>query len=720
MNRDPYIARQDRPLDRESGDALDRSPFVDSLVRALIHDDRDAAGTIIKRRATGFVVGLTGRWGLGKSSILYLLSLKLSSMSNVVVVTFNPWLFKGREELLRAYFSSLREAMGRSKIERAREMVGALDKYWAAIDWMGRAAVSVIDLHGGAGAANKARGWVMGISRAIIRKPSDISPEAERKALEAKLAELNAAVVILIDELDRVEDEEVRAVAQLIKAVGDIKGISYLVAYDPVRVADALGRGYDKDERRRSGEAYLEKIVQHPIPLRPLFTADTEALLSAALTDHGITLAAADANNERNILDYLIGAISTPREVKRLIGAFSVLEEAMRGEICPYDVLGYSWILTKSPSLRDEIAANLERVVDDPSETEMMARAAARMNTNPPGNSRPEPVDLLGSEATAHNKILKLLFPRFSAEENTSNGHRISRRRNLVRLLYLGNPPGMVTRSQLEHLWSITDPDELEAALRTLQAAGTLSSVIDRLDDLLPLLPTSGDRTFWVALDRLFVRSTDWVRGAENTRSLAEDAATTLMRLAIRDGAYIPRVKEAFNALVEAGDLVMAPWILRKHMFAHGLNKHRPAKSAKAIFTKEETAALLTTEIPRYRAAILDGTVLRRITNCEAIYVISNRDQWDAELRNGFTAQLIDLDALGTLAAILVPPGYSSERPALDELFDASVVADRISEEIQTRGWPDDAWVADCLRRLRAILMGRDPMFLDDENGEEA
>ncbi|MGK3151703.1 P-loop NTPase fold protein, partial [Staphylococcus shinii] len=88
----------------------------------------------------------------------------------------------------------------------------------------------------------------------LIRKPKELSPQEERRKLEKKLADAKIAVVVLIDELDRVEDDEVRAVAQLVKAIGDIKGISYLVAYDPERVADALGRG-SGDDRRRTGEA---------------------------------------------------------------------------------------------------------------------------------------------------------------------------------------------------------------------------------------------------------------------------------------------------------------------------------------------------------------------------------------------------------------------------------------------------------------------------------
>src|SRR6185295_17319622 len=99
---------EDRPIITEAEDKLDRSSFIDGLIRALIADERDANDQLVARRSTNYVVGLTGSWGSGKSSIINLLSLKLGTMDRVLVTTLNPWLFNGRDELLSAFFSSLR------------------------------------------------------------------------------------------------------------------------------------------------------------------------------------------------------------------------------------------------------------------------------------------------------------------------------------------------------------------------------------------------------------------------------------------------------------------------------------------------------------------------------------------------------------------------------------------------------------------------------------
>ena len=708
MSQQRQISRQDRPIESEAADQLDRGPFVDSLVRALAVDELNDKGELVAREATGYIVGLTGRWGLGKSSVLNLLARKLGSMDHVIVAVFNPWLFKGRDELVSGFFNALRGAMGRSRAEVAHGLVESLNRYWESIDIAGRGVAGVVDLYGGSGAATTIWKKLGSGLRSFLGKRKSRTPNEERRALEQKIAGAKCAVVVLIDELDRVEDDEVRAVAQLVKAIGDIKGMSYLVAYDPDRVVQALGRGVG-DDRRKSGEHYLEKIIQHPIPLRPLFAKDTKALLEASLADHGVTLEAPRDDNQRALIDHLTDVIKTPREVKRLVGAFSVLEQAVRGEICSYDVLGYCWILTKSPAVRDQIAAHIDDLVRDPSSKLMMERIVRKINKE----ANPDIVSILGEQAAAQKRTLELLFPHFveafdaDGDADADGGERLSRRRNLVRMLYLGNPPDTMRRTELEKLWSNPDLAELEAALRRLMDEGRLASAMDRLDDLLPSLPERGDRTFWVALSRIFYRRSDWLAGPDTVRALADDAALTLYRLGLRDPKRAPRLQIAINALVADGDLVLVPWIMRKHLFAHGLTTHSQGPRGNEVLSMQETKDLLTQELPRYCQAVLNGTALKRLPNLESVYVIANAGHWDEEMRASFTAQLDSLKAISTFAALLVPPGFGASRASLDELFHADDVQARIETLVANTGMPADPWLAESLRRLQGILAGQ-------------
>ena len=713
-----FLARQDRAIENSEADALERGPFIASLVKTLVHTEHNEDSTVSSRKATGFVVGLTGEWGLGKSSVLNLLGEQLKSMEHVVVATFNPWLFKGRDELVQAYFNSLREALGQSSSDKVRNLRGQLERYKASIEFVGTTSASVIDILIGSGAATVFwKKWlVKGVGMLI--KPKDLTVMQERKSLESRLAEVDIAVVVLIDELDRVEDDEVRAVAQLVKAVGDIKGISYLVAYDPERVTQALGRGSSPEERRKTGESYLEKIIQFPIPLRPLLEGDAKALLLNAMQSNRVKLPAADRAHQVELYEQLLRAVRTPREIKRLIGAYSVLEEIVRGEVCSYDVLAYSWLVTKAPSIRQLIADNVQRLVDDPGVSEMLRQQRLRMANKEETETLS---DVLGVIDKNCADILGLLFPRFGGDRLVSaavdDGDRITKRRNLIRLLYLGNPPGMMSRTDIEKVWELKSVDEALIALRALQNSGQLDQVFDRIGDILPILSSSGDQIFWIAVSRLLIREHDWILGEENT-GVVDDVSAILWKFAQTTPNNKIRVKAITRLLIENGDLLIVPWILRKHLFAHGLTSYRRQNHGEIIFDLEETTALRDLELPRYYAAVLSGIAIRRLPDTEAIYCVLNSNYWDDALRKSLTAQLESMSAISTIAALLNPPNVIVDLATLDEMFDTGAVLKMTRDLLRDEGFPENEWLVSSIHRFRDALLGRDPHFsnLDDDD----
>ena len=70
-------------------------------------------------------------------------------------------------------------------------------------------------------------------------------------------------MVVLIDDIDRLEPAEIREVVRLVRLTSDLPNVIFLLAYDRGHVAKSLGTSESE------GLRYLEKIVQvsYQLPL---------------------------------------------------------------------------------------------------------------------------------------------------------------------------------------------------------------------------------------------------------------------------------------------------------------------------------------------------------------------------------------------------------------------------------------------------------------------
>ena len=77
-------------------------------------------------KATGVVLGVTGPWGGGKSSILNLIQERVKKdHPDAVVVRFDPWLISGRNDLISGFINEL---LGTIKARIRRGMLKLRDK----------------------------------------------------------------------------------------------------------------------------------------------------------------------------------------------------------------------------------------------------------------------------------------------------------------------------------------------------------------------------------------------------------------------------------------------------------------------------------------------------------------------------------------------------------------------------------------------------------------
>ena len=262
--------RLDRPLqlgEALAGDLLDRAGFTTRVTDVL----RRISSEI------GLVISIEGAWGSGKTSLLAMLEELLNaepSEQRAVIVHFNPWLIGDRDALLRQFLASIAKAVKLTDhTKEGRRVAKELKTYSKAFD--------VLKLLPGAEPwASIIKSVVESVSNAseavFNYKTPDI--EARKVALENALHQFPQRIVVLLDDLDRLYPAEAYEMVRIIKAVGDLPNVGYVLAWDEKYVSAALDK-----LNVPFAATYLDKVVQVRLPVPPLSFPQRIALMNKAL-----------------------------------------------------------------------------------------------------------------------------------------------------------------------------------------------------------------------------------------------------------------------------------------------------------------------------------------------------------------------------------------------------------------------------------------------------
>lgn len=335
---DQYIA--DQPISGKAEDRFNRSFFATRI-----------AETIATRiDPSSIVLGLFGPWGDGKTSVLEMMQEALGSYPNAIVVRFNPWHFQSEDLLLRGFFATLADAMGQS-LPNVKEKAGdLLKKYGNVLSLASLTVGGVVQLRPGDA--------VKGVGEAM----SNVGLDELRKRIERMLDDANKRLVILIDDIDRLDREETHAIFKLVKLSASFRHTSYVLAFDDAVVSAALGERYGAGGAS-AGRAFLEKIIQVPLHLPP---ADENSLrqlalegVQNALNQAGIELTQAQIDAFiRHFDDALLPRLETPRRAKLFSNALMFALPILKGEVNPVDLMLIEGIRVLYPLLYTGIREN--------------------------------------------------------------------------------------------------------------------------------------------------------------------------------------------------------------------------------------------------------------------------------------------------------------------------------------------------------------------------
>ena len=404
----------DLPIAKLEEDGLNRGPFAESLAKTLVQYSFPSSLTI----------GLYGEWGSGKTSLLNMVFENVERIDDgVVVLRFNPWLCSDPKQLVTQFFKQMATAI---KLKKR-----AADKAWELID-------QYADILGATSVIPVAGEIVAAFTKVLTKKAEEETKERTNDLQESKnqiikkLKDEKIKIIVSIDDIDRLSEEEIVAVFQLVKSLADFPNTIYVLAFDYDVVVRALGKVQHGD-----GKEYLEKIVQVPFEIPAPNIDDIHEALFSKLNGILGDIPEEDWDKEtwgelfqQGIKNY----IRSIRDVIRYTNVFSLKYELLKNETSAADLLGLTClqvfeptVYSKLPSYKD-ILCGERRSFSHERQKEAEEKVERAIN-------RIAPDDGSVTDLEATKNILGTLFPGIKTNKGWSYGvgRGYSRRDSLIR-----------------------------------------------------------------------------------------------------------------------------------------------------------------------------------------------------------------------------------------------------------------------------------------------
>lgn len=323
---------------------------IDRFAQALAQSFKDIKSPI------GATIAINGPWGSGKSSAVNLIRHHLQKdveEGKLELIDFRCWWFRGEEALTLAFLQELNASLRKSLGKRAKELIPRLSK---TLLQAGPVVGPVMNLATG-GIWGALTSGSMDFAKRFFSETESIEKLFQR--LSKALEEQGKRFLVLIDDIDRLTPNEALLIFRLVKSVGRLPNVMYLLVFDRELAEKAVTEMYPSE-----GPHFLEKIIQASFEL-PLPARDD--LNTAALSQiEALCGSPIDRDQLLRFMNIFYDAVSpylnTPRDLTRLSNAVAVSWPAVAKEVDLSDYIALEIMRLFEPLLYNNIRTNKVRV----------------------------------------------------------------------------------------------------------------------------------------------------------------------------------------------------------------------------------------------------------------------------------------------------------------------------------------------------------------------
>ncbi|PWL58642.1 MAG: hypothetical protein DBY35_12545 [Bacteroidales bacterium] len=214
--------QSDRPIQNEVDDKLQRSPFAKKLINKIENLDTSEGARSL---------AITASWGNGKTSFLNLVKNGLQK-DKYYIVDIIPWNLNPEKSITAHFFEEIIKAFGGIDNQIARYLKQYSDML-ASVN--------------------------LGFFSSIF---SNISLPAMAQKISEAMINRDIKVVVVFDDIDRLEASEIEEVFRIIRGSANFKNFIFISAFDKRYVQQAL-----QNSNAAFNEHYIEKFFEMEFPL---------------------------------------------------------------------------------------------------------------------------------------------------------------------------------------------------------------------------------------------------------------------------------------------------------------------------------------------------------------------------------------------------------------------------------------------------------------------
>jgi hypothetical protein len=330
----------------------------------------------------------------------------------------------------------------------------------------------------------RGRGATRILGKILQRRKEGVG--GRRAKLRDALAALDNPIIVVLDDIDRLQTSEIRDVFKLVRLTASFPNIIYLVAFDRVRVQEALS------EQGLPGRDYLEKILQVAIDLPAIPTQVLNRQILSAVDG-----ALSDIDNpgtfDENVWPDLFMEVIRPlvrnmRDVRRYALSIRGTVNSLKGQIALPDVLALEAVRIFLPDVFTRLHGAVDGLTTAPDHTYTRSGDAPQLKAEIEGL-----IEVAGAQEPVVRAMIERMFPvgrryiggsHYGSEwkRQWMRQRRVAHEEILRLYLERVAGEGLLAFTDAEKAWALmANRDALDCYLRSLDAQ-RLEDVISSLE----------------------------------------------------------------------------------------------------------------------------------------------------------------------------------------------------------------------------------------------